>query len=118
MHTVPAYPRRRSLATLVRMTTEEIILPSIRKGLLNLVLKAAIILAAVYATHLVLEWATTQAEATANDASVSIARGDAAAFHHNGEVLPQRGDHSTGGDKSPELGLDGVLRLELQDERQ
>lgn len=61
------YPRRLSLASLLWMRPEDVVLPSPGKGFLQLVLKVAIILAAVYATHLVLEWATEKAMETGNE---------------------------------------------------
>ena len=58
-----AYSARRSLASLRRMVTEDIQLPPFWLGALRLVAKLAVIGAAVYGIHLVMDWATTQAAA-------------------------------------------------------
>ena len=61
------YPPRPSPVTLIRMGSDDIILPPPGKGFLRLAVKLAIIVAAVYAIHWTLDWATSLAEATQND---------------------------------------------------
>lgn len=59
--------RRVSLASLWRMRPEDVVLPSPGKGFFQLAVKLTIVLASVYAIHLMLDWATAQAEATGRD---------------------------------------------------
>ncbi len=69
MHTqnLKNYPRPFSLASLVGMRPEDVILPPFWLGTLRLTVKLAVILAAVYTVHLAMDWATTRAGETAND---------------------------------------------------
>ncbi len=63
----PRYPSAHPLATLLRMATEDIKLPPIWLGTLRLALRIALILAAVYGIHLLMDWATARAEAVGSD---------------------------------------------------
>ena len=57
MHTRFAYPRPLCLASLLWMRPDDVVLPSPGKGAVQLLAKLVLILAAVYAVHLVLDWA-------------------------------------------------------------
>ena len=61
------YRSTHPLATLLRMATEDIKLPPIWLGALRLALRIALILAAVYGIHLLMDWATARAEAVGSD---------------------------------------------------
>lgn len=61
------YARPISLVSLVWMRPEDVVLPSPGKGFTQLIVKLAIIVAAVYALHLVLDWVTHQAEASGRE---------------------------------------------------
>ncbi len=56
------YPRPLSLASLIRMATEDIKLPPIWLGGIRLAGRLALILVAAFAIHLLMDWATTRAE--------------------------------------------------------
>lgn len=62
-----AYPRRRSPATLAGMGSDNITLPPPGKGFLRLAVKLAVIIAVVYAVHLVLDWTVAKSQATGSD---------------------------------------------------
>jgi len=65
-HVHPRYPRLATAASLALMGTDDITLPPVSKGLKRLALKLALILAAAYGIHLVMDWATAEAAATGN----------------------------------------------------
>ena len=63
-HAKPRYPRLATAASLALMGSDDITLPPMGKGLARLALKLAVILAAAYGIHLVMDWATAQATQT------------------------------------------------------
>lgn len=64
---INGYPRPFSLVSLLRMMIEDIRLPPVWFGALRLAIRVALILAAVYGIHLLMDWATTRAEAIGSE---------------------------------------------------
>lgn len=61
------YARPISLVSLLWMRPEDVVLPPPGKGFFQLIVKLAIIVAAVFALHQMLDWVTHQAEASGSD---------------------------------------------------
>ncbi len=64
---INGYPRPFSLVSLLRMAIEDIKLPPLWFGALRLALRLAVIAAAAYGIHLLMDWATTRAEEIGSD---------------------------------------------------
>ena len=60
-NTASPYPARPTLATLLRIVKTDADLPPLRQGLTRLAVKLAILVAAVFAIHLLADWAMTVA---------------------------------------------------------
>lgn len=60
-HQNPRYPRLATAVSVAFMGTDDITLPPVWLGVVRLAAKVAIIAAAVYGIHLVMDWATAQA---------------------------------------------------------